>query len=119
LQTSNAYSRTPNDQGLYTIDSLQSQAIEARQYSIANNPYFFSSPFAGVAVSPVAHYFIVRMMSNHTIGNPGGYLDAPMLKTHFGITSEGDNLVWNPGTEKIPFNWYRRPSTSPYTISAD
>ena len=56
------------------------------------------------------------MVSNHSAENPDGYLDEQMLKDHFGITGTGDNLVWNPGTEKISQNWYRRPSSAPYTI---
>jgi hypothetical protein len=56
------------------------------------------------------------MMSNHTASNPDGYLDAAMLKTHFGVTGTGDNLVWTPGSEQLPQNWYRRPSSAPYNI---
>lgn len=105
-----------NPQGLLTIDSLQSQAIQNRQLSIATNPYFFAGPITGIIAAPAAHYLVIRMMSNHTASNPDGYLDAAMLKTHFGVTGTGDNLVWTPGSEQLPQNWYRRPSSAPYNI---
>lgn len=32
-----------------------------------------------------------------------------MLKSFYGVTGDDDNLVANPGGERIPDNWYRRP----------
>jgi hypothetical protein len=55
-------------------------------------------------------------MSNHTAEEPSGYLDSYNLKTFFSYTGEGDDLVYTPGHEKIPANWYRRPSSQPYTV---
>lgn len=38
-----------------------------------------------------------------------------MLKTFFAVTGEGDDMVYNTGMERIPENWYRRPSSNQYT----
>jgi len=69
-------------------------------------------------VAPAAHNFIVNFMSNHTAENPNGYLDKAQLKTFYSITGPDNALVWTPGQERIPQNWYRRPSSNPYDIKS-
>jgi hypothetical protein len=85
---------------------------------VANNPYYFNGAFSGLLVVPAAHDFIINFMSNHSAEEPSGYLDGYNLKSFFGITGEPGSFVWNAGTEQIPQNWYRRPSTNPYTSEA-
>jgi hypothetical protein len=102
----------------YTIDNVRSQNVYNIELSKSTNPYYFSAPFSGLVVAPAAHHFIINFMSNHSADNPGGYLDRPQLKTFFGVSGPDDALVWNPGQEQIPQNWYRRPSSNPYDIAA-
>ena len=88
--------------------------IQHRQYtfdqSLSTNPYFYFAPFAGVAVSNAAHTFIPALMSNHSAEYPNGILDQETLKSFFAITEASDGtLSWQPGYERIPDNWYRRP----------
>ena len=99
----------------YTLDTLRSQNLYNRQLSESTNLYYFSAPFSGVLVAPAAHNFIINFMSNHTAEEPSGYLDKANLKTFFGISGPDDALVWNRGQEQIPQNWYRRPSSNPYS----
>jgi hypothetical protein len=55
-------------------------------------------------------------MSNHSAENPGGYLDRETLKSFFAVSGEPGSFTINRGYERIPTNWYRRPSTSAHTI---
>jgi hypothetical protein len=70
-------------------------------------------PFAGL-VPPIAHHFVVNLMSNHSAERPNGFLTTEVFKSFFAISGPPGNLVWNPGKERIPDNWYRRPSSNPY-----
>lgn len=115
----------------YTLDILRDHNKAVHDYSVNNNPYFFSAvstmfqignsteansmmqPFAGL-VPPIAHHFVVNLMSNHSDEEKNGYLDRDILKTFFAISGEDGAHVWNKGQEQIPQNWYRRPSSNPY-----
>lgn len=78
--------------------------------SKTKNPYFFFGPFSGLAVANAAHTFIPSLMSNHSAEYPNGLLDKETLKSFFAITEAADGtLSWQPGWERIPDNWYRRP----------
>lgn len=49
-------------------------------------------------------------MSNHSEEYPDGILDKETLKSFFAITeAEDGTLSHQPGHERIPENWYRRP----------
>lgn len=102
------YSRLgPEDN--FSHDKAAAQAYYTAQYSVLNNPYYFSEPFSGL-VAPDAHNFVVNFMSNHSAANPGGQLTGEQLKQFFSVTGEPGSFVWTPGQERIPLNWYRRPS---------
>ena len=91
------------------LDKAGGQSNYVTQYSVQNNPYYFSGPFSGL-VAPAAHNFVVNFMSNHTAANPGGYLDDNILKSFFGVTGTSvGNFVYNKNQERIPYNWYKRP----------
>ena len=49
-------------------------------------------------------------MSNHSAANPTGYLDGNQFKQFFGVAGSPGNFRWLRGQERIPNNWYRRPS---------
>jgi hypothetical protein len=102
----------------YTLDSLHEQNLYNQQISKSTNPYYFSVPFSGVLVAPAAHNFIINFMSNHSADQPDGYLEKSQLKAVFGISGPDNQLRWNKGQEKIPQDWYRRPTTNPYTVEA-
>ncbi|KAJ4299471.1 hypothetical protein N0V90_004716 [Kalmusia sp. IMI 367209] len=97
----------------FTLDILRTHNKERHDFSVANNPYFFQAPFAGL-VPPIAHHFVVNLMSNHSAERPNGFLTTEVFKTFFALSGDGVNLAWNPGKERIPDNWYRRPSINPY-----
>jgi hypothetical protein len=50
----------------------------------------------------------------HSADNIQGYLNRDILKTFFAVSGPDGALVWNSGQEKIPQNWYKRPSNNPY-----
>lgn len=97
--------------GGFTHDKAAAQAYYTARYSIENNPEYFSGPFSGL-VAPDAHNFVVHLMSNHTAANPGGYLDTSTLMSFFSVTGEPGAFVHNEGLERIPDNWFRRPTTN-------
>jgi hypothetical protein len=99
-------------EGGLTHDKVASQAFYTAQFSIENNPYYFSNPFSGL-VAPDAHNFVVNFMSNRSAENMGGILDGETLKSFFAVTGEPGNFVHNPGMERIPYNWYKRPTSQP------
>jgi hypothetical protein len=80
-----------------------------------NNPYFFSAPFSGL-VAPAATGLVINLMSNHSEEVPGGTLTKETLMSFFSVTGTPGNLVWKPGYERIPENWYRRPTLDAHNI---
>ncbi|KAF7938508.1 uncharacterized protein EAE98_000846 [Botrytis deweyae] len=91
--------------------------IDRFNNSITTNPYFFSSPFAGVLVSPAGYNFPVRMMSNKSAEFPEGSLTKKDLMSFFAITGESGNFQYKVGNERIPDNWYKRAIGDEYTIA--
>ncbi|KAF2803216.1 Cloroperoxidase [Mytilinidion resinicola] len=108
---------TANANGEFTLDILRNHNKQVHDYSVQHNPYFFSAPFAGL-VPPIAHHFVVNLMSNHSAARPNGFLTKAVLKSFFAISGPDNNLVYNKGQERIPLNWYRRPLTNPYDAAA-
>lgn len=114
--------RTGSD-GL-TLDKTTAHSAEYTEYSIQNNPYYFSGPFSGL-VAPAAHNFVINFMSNHTAEQPGGVLTLETLKQFFAVTGDGTgasgtnpgNFVHNVGQERIPLNWYRRNTADAYNLA--
>ncbi|CAE6528457.1 unnamed protein product [Rhizoctonia solani] len=78
--------------------------------SLSKNPNFFYGPFSGLIASPAAHIFITRLMSNHSAEAPDGILNHETLKSFFGVSGSSANLTYQNGYERIPENWYRRPT---------
>ena len=98
----------------YTFDKFAQEFTKNTFRSIGTNPYYFTGAFSTTLVSPAAYNFVIAFMSNHTAAEPGGYLDGSTFKQFFGITGEYPNFTWHPGQERMPDNWYRRPSSQPY-----
>lgn len=66
----------------YTLDHAAAQSDYVTRWSILNNPYYFSAPFAGL-VAPAAHDFVINFMSNRSEASPGGILNRDVLKSFF------------------------------------
>lgn len=111
------------DEDNLTLDKITQQSQFVTDYSINNNPYYFSGPFSGL-VAPAAHNFVVNFMSNHSAEVPGGTLNKETLKQFFAVTGTGagasgtnpGDFKHNIGQERIPLNWYRRPSADRYNL---
>jgi hypothetical protein len=66
-------------------------------------------------ISCLTYNLVYNLMSNHSAEHPDGILSANVLKSQYGITqSPSGALVYAPGTERIPYNWYRRPIEQKY-----
>ncbi|KAH7351203.1 hypothetical protein BKA65DRAFT_525413 [Rhexocercosporidium sp. MPI-PUGE-AT-0058] len=105
------YSLATSEGGL-THDKVESQVYYTTEYSIQSNPYYFSHPFSGL-VAPDGHNFVVHLMSNRSAENMGGVLNGEVLKSFFAVTGTPGNFVHNRGMERIPDNWYKRPTSQP------
>ncbi|KAJ3858652.1 hypothetical protein EV359DRAFT_87413 [Lentinula novae-zelandiae] len=101
----------------YDIPLLTSFRVTRFQQSIDNNPYFFNAAFSGLAVQPAAYQFTFRLMANKSEEFPEGRLDRDTLKSFFAISGPDDNLVYTPGHERIPDNWYKRAIGDEYDFS--
>lgn len=100
----------------YNLDVLTKFRALRFSQSIAQNPYFFNAPFAGVIVQPAAYTFIYRFFANHSAQNVDGVLNQDVLKSFFAISGQSGNFTYTPGGERIPANWYRRSFTDEYSI---
>lgn len=110
-----AFYHDPNAEGNYDLDSLRRQVVRAHRFTKNHNPYGFFGPTFFVA--PIAHQFVVNMMSNHSAANPEGTLTPKVLKSFFAVKEKKNgDLIWMKGHDRIPENWYRRPDHNLYGI---
>lgn len=105
------------DDDRYTFDKFARAFTMNTFRSEMTNPRYFAPLFSTTLVSPAAYNFVIAMMSNHTADKVDGYLDGAIFKEFFGITGDYPNFTWKKGQERVPDNWYRRPTAQPYTAS--
>lgn len=91
----------------YNLDITRAHNKYVHNYSVQNNPYFFNANFGGVTAGLITHILIVTMFSNHSSTNINGFLERNILKSFYGISGPDDALVYTPGNEQIPLNWYK------------
>lgn len=82
-----AREKYPED-GRITPSILAEHQNRRKLYSIANNPNYFSPPYAGVAFTPAAHTFVFVLMANKSEEFPQGYLSPENFLSWFGY--QGD-----------------------------
>jgi hypothetical protein len=100
-----ANERNP-DTGFIDPPVLAEHANNRKAYSIANNPNYYSPPYAGVAFTFGAHMFSWELMANHSAEYPRGFMTQDLYMKFFGYTRDSaGNLQFNRGTESIPENW--------------
>ena len=99
----------------FGFDESAAHADYETRWSILNNPYYFSAPFSGL-VAPAANNLVINLMSNHSAEVPGGTLTREVLMSFFSVTGTPGNFVQNRGQERIPLNWYRRPTLDAHNI---
>ena len=56
------------------------------------------------------------MFGNKSAEYPEGFLDRNTLKSFYAMTGTDGNLVYTPGNERIPDNWYTRALNDPYDV---
>lgn len=117
-QFNNLYNMQPDaSTANYNLEVLRTFRGQRFQESIDKNPYYYYGPFSGMAVSQAAFTFIYRFMANHSAEYPEGVLNKDVLKSFMSISGSENNLVWTPGHERIPNNWYKRNDADQYTIA--
>ncbi|KAF7196882.1 Dothistromin biosynthesis peroxidase dotB [Pseudocercospora fuligena] len=89
-----------------------------KKYSIANNPNYFSPPYAGIAFTFGAHMFAFELLANHSATEPRGFLTPEVFMSFFSYTKDASgNLQYKYGHERIPDNWYRRHNDDAWTLN--
>lgn len=83
---------------------------------MAENPYYLRGG-TGISVPPGALGLVAGLFSNKSAEYPGGFLDAATLKSIFSITGESGSLVYTPGHERIPNNFYKRNPLDEYSAA--
>ncbi|KAF7354112.1 Cloroperoxidase [Mycena venus] len=97
----------------YNRTVILAHRLKRIQDSVQQNPYFFYGPVQMV-ITCLTTALIPALMSNHSSEHPDGILSNNVLKSIYGVTGQNGSLVYTPGTERIPDNWYRRPILDPY-----
>lgn len=98
-----------------TLDKVNGHNDYIQQYSILNNPYYFTGIVAAL-VTPAAESFVVNFMSNHSAENPGGELPGDILNSFFSVTGTPGDFTHTYNQERIPDNWYKRPAANAYSL---
>ncbi|MCJ1424428.1 hypothetical protein MMC29_002316 [Sticta canariensis] len=83
--------------------------------SVAQNPYYFRG-FFGFFIPPGTFAFVARMFANHSAANPDGFLGQDTLKSFYAMSGPDNQLMYSPGNERIPENWYKRAANDLYTV---
>ncbi|XP_072153654.1 uncharacterized protein [Bemisia tabaci] len=99
----------------YTMKYLNTVSARRFNDSLMTNPYYTIAPLSGV-VRIAEFFFMNRMMSNHSAARPEGWFDGVSLKSFFGVTGPDNYLTYRVGYERIPDNWYKRPT--PYDFDS-
>ncbi|KAJ5085596.1 hypothetical protein N7532_010367 [Penicillium argentinense] len=101
----------------YTLDKIRAPYQAVQEHSIKTNPYYFTGTLSTVAIVPGSYNLVINLMSNHSEEEPSGYLDSYSFKQFFGVTGYPGSFIWHKGQERIPKNWYKRPTISPYGLT--
>jgi hypothetical protein len=96
----------------WTLEVMHKQRSFTLQDSISKNPQFFFGPFSGLLVSNAGHCFVPGMMANFSTKYPKGQVTRQMLLTFFAVFEDPVTgvLTHKKGHERIPDNWFRRPT---------
>ncbi|RDW57105.1 hypothetical protein BP6252_13851 [Coleophoma cylindrospora] len=94
----------------YSMDVILQHNVNRYNRSLNTNPYFWYGPLTGTVLRNAAYCFISRLYSNYTADYPNGKLSKETLKSFFGVTGPEGSFVAQPGQERIPPNWYKRPT---------
>lgn len=103
-----ARQKYPKD-GRITPSTLAEHQNNRKLYSIANNPNYFSPPYAGFAFTPAAHHFVFALMANKSEEYPKGYLSPENFMSWFSYTGDPQGeITYTYGHERIPAPFYKR-----------
>lgn len=92
--------------------------IKRFEHSVEKNPYFWFGPISGIAVSEAGPIFIPELYANRSAASPDtGTLLKSVMLSFLGVdTDASGQLMYTPGHERIPKNWYRRSIDDPFSF---
>lgn len=104
--------------GLITPRVMAEHSSNRKKYSIANNPNYYSPPYAGIAFTFGAHMFAFELLANHSAEHPRGILTQDAFMKWFSYEKdENDELQFTYGHERIPENFYKRADDDAWTLT--
>ena len=56
------------------------------------------------------------MFANHSAAYPDRFLGQDTLKSFYAMSGPDNQLMYSPGNERIPENWYKRAANDLYTV---
>ncbi|PFH61402.1 hypothetical protein XA68_17454 [Ophiocordyceps unilateralis] len=110
------YNMSPDPVGNYNLLLMSKRGVKAFEDSKRDNPFFWRGPVSGLFNANGVLALPPALMSNHSGGiNPIGHLTKDIIKSFYGIYGDEPNFEYREGWERIPNNWYRRPTD--YTLA--
>jgi len=94
----------------YTLDVMLDYAVDRWYQDVSYNPNFVYLPWSGWFVRNAAVVFSGRLFANHSEEYPNGILGKEGLKAIYGVSGPEDNMTYTRGSDRIPENYYRRPT---------
>lgn len=106
------------DTKFLTPQVMAQHQYNRKQWSIANNPNYFSPAYAGVAFTFGAHMFAFELLGNHSAEYPRGFMTQDLFLSLWSYTRDEDgNLQYTYGHERIPENFYKRAPDDAWTLT--
>ncbi|KAL4810251.1 hypothetical protein BDV18DRAFT_166679 [Aspergillus unguis] len=100
-----------SENGTFSMDMMAERAVARLEESKATNPDFYFGPVTGMFIRNAAYIFTSRLFANYSAeaGNEG-VLNQEIARNLYGVYEEDGELVYRKGWERLPGNWYRRPT---------
>jgi len=124
----------------YSMEVVLQHNVNRYYHSLNTNPYFWYGPIGGTVVRNAAYCFMGRLFANYSAEYPlegrlcknilftmsgkpfirltlltePTHIAKDTLKSFFAVSGPEGAFVYNRGQERIPNNYYRRPT--PYDV---
>ncbi|OJJ55481.1 hypothetical protein ASPSYDRAFT_183585 [Aspergillus sydowii CBS 593.65] len=99
-----------DENGTFSLDIMAKRAAIRFEQSKATNPEFYFGPVTGFLARNAGYLFAGRLFRNHSTEQPDGVLTKEIVRNLFAVYGDDNNLEYRKGWERLPENWYRRPT---------
>ncbi|KAL4792210.1 hypothetical protein BDV19DRAFT_400698 [Aspergillus venezuelensis] len=99
-----------SDDDTLSFDMMGQRAADRLEQAKATNPDFYYGPVTGMFIRNAAYVFPARLFRNHSTEQPDGVLTKEIVRNFYGVYGDDGNLTYREGWERIPENWYKKPT---------